>query len=144
MPTPTAGDGGKGDNDEIIIEDYQLRAIIQQNQQGQVESISSPQCNKTEKMDMTVGESNDIIAEIDIHEEIEPSHAITNGLSTAMVVHPSSQEFLLSPTRLLWELFKQIVGSNFGDIVAPRGHAVTKQSSANNLDSQNSLLIMTV
>jgi hypothetical protein len=153
MPTPTAGDGGKGDNDEIIIEDYQLRAIIQQNQQGQVESISSPQCNKTEKMDMTVGESNDIIAEIDIHENelrtaattiVEPSHAITNGLSTAMVVHPSSQEFLLSPTRLLWELFKQIVGSNFGDIVAPRGHAVTKQSSANNLDSQNSLLIMTV
>ena len=153
MPTPTAGDGGKGDDDEIIIEDYQLRAIIQQNQQVQVESISSPQCNKTEKTDMTVGESNDIIAGIDIHENelrraataiVEPTHAITNGLSTAMVVHPSSQEFLLSPTRLLWELFKQIVGSNFGDIVAPRGHAVTKQSSANNLDSQNSLLIMTV
>lgn len=153
MSIPTAGDSGKGDCDEIIIEEYQLRTIVQQNQQDQLESISSPQCNNTEKMVMTVGESNDIIAEIDRHQNklrtaattiVEPSHAITNGMSTAIVVHPSSQEFLLSPTRLLWELFKQIVGSNFGDIVAPRGLAVAKQSSTNNFDSENSLLIMTV
>jgi hypothetical protein len=39
---------------------------------------------------------------------------------------------------------KQIVGSNFGDIVAPRGRAVTEQSLVNNVDSENSLLIMTV
>jgi hypothetical protein len=153
MSTPTAGDGGKRDDDEIIIEDYQLRAIVQQNPQEQLESISSPQCNYTEKMDMTVGESNDNIAEIDTHENelrtaattiVDPSHAITNGMSTAIVVHPSSQEFLLSPTRLLWELLKQIVGTNFGDIVAPRGRAVTEQSLVNNVDSETSLLIMTV
>ena len=104
-------------------------------------------------MDMTVGESNDNIAEIDTHENelrtaattiVDPSHAITNGMSTAIVVHPSSQEFLLSPTRLLWELLKQIVGSNFGDIIAPRGRAVTEQSLVNNVDSETSLLIMTV
>jgi ankyrin repeat protein len=68
MSTPTAGDGGKRDDDDLIIEDYQLLAIVQRNQQEQLESISSPQCNNTKKMDMTVGKSNDNIAEIDTHE----------------------------------------------------------------------------
>jgi len=154
MSAPMAGDGGEGDDDDVLIEDYQLRAIAQQNQQEQVEPILSPQTNNSERiMDRTVGESNDIIAEIDVHENelrkvaatiVEPSHAITNDMTTAMVVHPSSQDFLLSPTRLLWELLKQIVSSNLGEIVAPRGHTTTKRSSTNNLDSENSPLIMTV
>ncbi|KAL3763117.1 hypothetical protein ACHAW5_010747 [Stephanodiscus triporus] len=204
MPSPICGGGGaEGVDDGIIIEDYQLRAIVQQNQQQEANQENSrhlattPYTDEVNTIDIdkntTFGETNESIAEgndekkieLNVNEEddrvpsnvmqepmdrhftkvrddtesvnnlnptsimsvpssgvsdgrtsneesrkaianVEPSHAIAMGMSTAIVVHSSSLRSSFSSQ--IWEILKRIVGLS-------RAQVTNRSSSNNNLES---------